>query len=440
MAYVEGSNLRAVVHREGLPSPQQAADWLRAVAEAVGCAHQRGIIHRDLKPENVLIDRQGRPRVTDFGLAYRPEAETPSARLTRLGELLGTPAYMSPEQATNVHELGPATDIYSLGGILYFLLTGQPPFQGRSMSEVIVQVMTGTAKPPRELNPQAPADLEAICLRCLEKDPALRYPSAEALVAALLAAGRPDTLEEPANRERQPVGASTSVTQLVSEPSAVPPPPSPAPAGPAPDAGRKAARWRRVGLAAAVLGVVAVGVWLLTWLWPDNTKTEALAPPDKLRTEFPLAATMLDDRDNELRPGADGLVRLRADEAVKFRIKVGQAAYVGVWSVNSDGTIVQLFPNEDERDHKFAKDEERVVPRTNAFATETKGSAKFEWVLVRASTRPLEVDNGRRGGDAPFLIFKAEAERRLWAQQRGLERRPEVALAEAVLKYRVGPR
>jgi serine/threonine-protein kinase len=190
MAYVEGENLGEVVRRHGLPPPQQAADWLRVVAEAIGFAHQHGIIHRDLKPENVLLDRHGRPRVTDFGLAYQLEPAALPGRLTVPGQVLGTPAYMAPEQALGkVEAVGSATDVYSLGGILYFLLTGQMPFQARSVTEVLCQVMTAAPTPPRQVNPQAAPELEAICLRCLEKDPARRYPSAEALAAALRAAG-----------------------------------------------------------------------------------------------------------------------------------------------------------------------------------------------------------------------------------------------------------
>src|SRR5262249_11287362 len=128
MAYVEGASLRDIVRRDGLPAHPKAVEWMRGVTEAVAFAHANNIIHRDLKPENVLIDGQGRPRVTDFGLAKRTEGDP---ALTGAGDVLGTPAYMAPEQALG-QQVGTAADIYSLGGILYFLLTGRAPFQGPS--------------------------------------------------------------------------------------------------------------------------------------------------------------------------------------------------------------------------------------------------------------------------------------------------------------------
>jgi len=302
------------------------------------------------------------------------------------------------------------------------------------MSEVLAQVLTGTPKPPRQLIPQASAELEAICLRCLEKDPARRYPSAAALAAALRAADQPETAV--AHR------GAASVTMKASEPSAALPAPAVPPSAPSHIADRNT-RWKTIGVAATALAIVAVGVWLVMTRMPRSDATpEMLAPPEKLRTDFPLTVTMLDDQGNVLKPGPEGLIRLRTDAVVKFRIKVARAAYVGVWSVNSDGTICQLFPNDKEKDHYFKQGEERDVPRTEALAEETQGTAKFEWVWVQAATQPWEADQGKRRGD--FLVFQTDEERSQWATSRGTPRgfrlRSEVALTEAVLKYRVAPR
>jgi tetratricopeptide (TPR) repeat protein/tRNA A-37 threonylcarbamoyl transferase component Bud32 len=159
--------------------PKAAAQLVRTVAEAVHHAHQRGILHRDLKPGNVLIDERGQPHVTDFGLAKRAQA---ASEVTQTGAILGTPAYMAPEQAAGRREMvTTATDVYGLGAILYALLTGRAPFGGDSPIHTLEQVRERTAEPPSKRNPRVPRDMEVICLKCLEKDSARRYASAEAL-------------------------------------------------------------------------------------------------------------------------------------------------------------------------------------------------------------------------------------------------------------------
>jgi tetratricopeptide (TPR) repeat protein len=180
---------------------------VEALARAVHYAHQKGIVHRDLKPANILLQevpgagsRAGAeepspggflPRITDFGLAKRVEA---GASLTRAGEILGTPNYMAPEQARGqVEEVGPHSDTWALGAILYECLTGRPPFQGPTPTFTLLQVTEVEPVPPRALQPEVPRDLETICLKCLQKEPSKRYESAEALADDLrrFQAGRP---------------------------------------------------------------------------------------------------------------------------------------------------------------------------------------------------------------------------------------------------------
>jgi serine/threonine protein kinase len=199
MEYVEGGSLD---DRLGTPWPgRDAAALLRSLAEAVQHAHEQGVIHRDLKPANILLQRSGTsglkpekpspnaavsagpapvtaglcPKIADFGLAKRLDFAGP----TVTGQIIGTPGYMAPEQAdSRLHPTGPATDVYGLGAVLYELVTGRPPFVGETPLDTVARLLSDDPAPPRLLNPRLDRDLETICLKCLEKDPHQRYPSA----------------------------------------------------------------------------------------------------------------------------------------------------------------------------------------------------------------------------------------------------------------------
>jgi eukaryotic-like serine/threonine-protein kinase len=184
MKLVPGGSLVALMPRYR-DDPRAAARLAAEAAEAVAHAHARGILHRDLKPANILVDDQGRPHVTDFGLAKKVESDV---EITQSGAVLGTPAYMSPEQASGRRgAVTTASDVYGLGAVLYALLTGRAPFGGDSVVETIDAVRNRLPEPPRQLNAALPRDLETICLRCLEKDPRRRYPTAQALADDLRA-------------------------------------------------------------------------------------------------------------------------------------------------------------------------------------------------------------------------------------------------------------
>ena len=184
MEFLPGGTLAERIKTNGPLPAKDATELVAKLAAAVAHAHSRGVVHRDIKPLNVLLTAEGEPRLTDFGLAKVGRADQ---NLSVTGQVLGTPAYMAPEQAAGkVHEVGTAADVYALGAVLYDVLTGRPPFVGDSAAVTLQKVLTEEPQRPRKLNASIPRDLETICLKCLEKDPAKRYPTAQALADDLL--------------------------------------------------------------------------------------------------------------------------------------------------------------------------------------------------------------------------------------------------------------
>ena len=182
MDLVQGRNLASLVREHPLP-PTTAARYVQAIAAAIHHAHEQGVLHRDLKPSNVLIDETDQPRITDFGLAKLFET---GSDITLSGQVLGSPNFMPPEQAAGRNEeVGPQSDLYSLGAILYHLLTGRPPFAAQTVQATLAKVLQAEPLAPRALNEAVPRDLETICLKCLEKDPRRRYRTAQELADEL---------------------------------------------------------------------------------------------------------------------------------------------------------------------------------------------------------------------------------------------------------------
>jgi hypothetical protein len=246
------------------------AKTMATLARAVHAAHEQGVIHRDLKPANVLLTRDGTPKITDFGIAKQLDAQ----RQTQTGKILGTPCYMAPEQALGRNELvGPATDIYALGAILYDGVTGRPPFLAESTMDTLMQALTREPVPLRALQPLVPRDLEVICLKCLEKRPERRYSSALELAEDLerLLSGSPISA--------RPVGRL-----------------------------EHAVRWARRSPAAAALVVVsclAIITLLAGSLWFTRRLQRELAQTEQARREAMSAETAL--RVQLLRTTAKGI-------------------------------------------------------------------------------------------------------------------------------------
>jgi serine/threonine protein kinase len=201
MEFAAGGSLARRLHGGPL-SPGVSAELVEVLAKAVDFVHEHGIIHRDLKPANVLFTEQGVPKLADFGLAKRLDQDQ---GLTRTQAVLGTASYMAPEQAAGLkHAIGPAADIYALGAILYEVLTGQPPFRAETRELTIQQVLSVEPVPPSQIRPELPAELEAICLKCLEKEPGRRFTTASELAEELrrYRDGQPISIRLPGVRER----------------------------------------------------------------------------------------------------------------------------------------------------------------------------------------------------------------------------------------------
>jgi beta-lactam-binding protein with PASTA domain/predicted Ser/Thr protein kinase len=197
MEYVAGRSLKTLVREQGALDPAQAIDIVVQILRAARFAHRRGVVHRDLKPHNVILDEEGRARVTDFGIARAGASD-----MTLTGSIMGTAQYLSPEQAQG-HIVSGASDLYSIGVILYELLTGVVPFDGETAVAIAFKQVSAQPRPPSEVNPAVPPALDAVVLRALAKDPAQRYADADEFIAAL-------------QRERQalpaPSGATTALT------------------------------------------------------------------------------------------------------------------------------------------------------------------------------------------------------------------------------------
>jgi eukaryotic-like serine/threonine-protein kinase len=220
MEYVPGRSLKTIVREQGALPPASAIDIVVQILRAARFAHQRGVIHRDLKPHNVILDEEGRARVTDFGIARAGASD-----MTMTGSIMGTAQYLSPEQAQG-HTVSGASDLYAVGVILYELLTGSVPFEGETAVAIAFKQVAAEPRPPSALNPALPAGLDGVVLRALAKDPGARYADAEEFIAVL-------------QRERQRLGAATGVgPPITAQPRAgavrEPPPATDAFAVPAP--------------------------------------------------------------------------------------------------------------------------------------------------------------------------------------------------------------
>jgi serine/threonine protein kinase len=377
MEYVEGGGLDEKVRGQPQP-PADAARLVMLLARAVQAAHQQGIVHRDLKPANVLLappadepalnTAYGLPKVSDFGLS-KALGEDPGR--TAGGTILGTPGYMAPEQASGRPEdVGPAADVYALGAILYELLTGQVPFRGRSVLDTLEQVRSQPPRPPRELRPDVPPALEAVCLRCLAKAPADRYPSAQALA---------DDLHRFAQGE------------------AVSPPPAP------PRTTRPGRRvgWLVAALVALLAGAVGLTVALRRPRGGEGDAPVAAEPPARgpFKGWIDVVMSRRNDARRQLLHLHEPAARpLRTGDEVRVETSLNRPAYQYVVWIDTKGEAAPVYPWIKGEWTDRPEQEERVtelrLPEGGQVWEMKPGPAGMETLvlLVREEPLPRDVD------------------------------------------------
>jgi hypothetical protein len=308
---------------------------------------------------------------------------------------------MAPEQADGSGRTGPASDVYALGGILYFVLTARAPFAGENVMEVLQKVMNRPPIPPRFLNPRVPEGLQAICLKCLEKDPQKRYASAAELAGAL----RPWT--DPAAADR-PVAVGRD-------------------------------RRRRVTAAVALALLVGAGLLAGAWWWgwrpgrrqPSGPPEEPAFVPEPVYHDFDLRVQLLDSKQDE-----GGIYRPRDGQKLVFRVTTEHDAYVGLWDVTPDGAITQIFPSKYERDNLVRAGAPRTIPGNDKYDMWAAEPGRVARIWVIASNQAWDPLAGQEEG--PFVVFKTADERRAWQAQQKKLRQDRGERRKVVLKARPG--
>jgi hypothetical protein len=413
--------------------------------------------------------------VTDFGLAKRSSGDV---QLTATGQVVGTPAYMAPEQARESKDAGPAADVYSLGAILYFLLTGRPPFQADSVTDLLIKVVMEAPVRPSQIRADVPFEIEALCMKCLAKAPQDRFADAQELFAALapitdrylapsanltpsaaqLAFAQGPTTPSLGSLPVTPTADSVPSlrTALPSAPAAAPAPapvPAPAPA-PAPASVEAKRRTTPIVLGLVAVVLVCVAAYLVT---RDRSKplppvpgaevahVEKLAWPAPGRADFQVKAEL---RAPGASKAADGSVRLTAGTPMQIHLTAERDCRVSVWVLDPAGQATRIFPNDDDTDDRLIANRERVLPRAGVYeleaaATVGEGLERLRVIATTGEQPPFPP--GAKAGR--FAAYSTDAQReQLASTVRGIVvKKPRAgdppaqtgAVAEAEIPFRV---
>ena len=392
MEFVEGRTLKDIIRERGPAPPEASADITLQILRAARFAHKRGIVHRDIKPHNVLIDTEGRVRVTDFGIARAGVSD-----MTETGSVMGTAQYLSPEQAQG-KPVDARSDLYSIGIVLYELLTGRVPFDAESPVSVALMQVSETPVPPMELNPEVPPALDAVTLRAMEKDPARRYQDADEFIAAL---------ESARSAPMEILPPPPVVVEEVFEEE---------------EPGR---RWWAWLLALLALAAIAVGLWLL--LRPEqltvprvvglqSATASQIVKNSGFRVEVVNVANADVERDSVA--SQDPLPDTEAPEGSVVELTVstgpGEAPVPTLAGLPREQAEAQL------RDAGFEPRVERsysdTVPNGRVIATTPPGGTTIE----RGSTVILDVSRGREQVEVPDVVGESQDNARSALEGAGL--------------------
>ncbi len=389
MELLEGRNLKDIVREYGPLEPAVAVDIVLQILRAARFAHHRGVVHRDIKPHNVIVDGEGRAKVTDFGIA-----RAGSSDMTETGLIMGTAQYLSPEQAEG-HPVDARSDLYSIGVVLYELLTGVVPFDAEAAVTIALKQVSEEPVPPRVRNPAVPPALDAVTLRALQKDPAARYQDADQFIAAL-------------EQAQAGVIADDPVAELEAQDER---------------------SWRRIALiAVAVLALVAiaVGAWLL--LTPDQKAVpDVVGDRTQNATEklqgagFEVSVTPIqsDEVEEDRVAGQEPAAGEDADEGSEVTITVssgpGEAPVPLVQGLGADAATDRLrdagFPSEQERRYSDTVGRGKVIGTNPAEGTSVR----------KGTTVTIIVSRGREQVEVPDVTGQPQADAEAALQQAGLD-------------------